>query len=76
MKDRLTSQTVNVPNDAAREIFEQLKSNGYSSEQISSVANQMIVLAHADGPHGERLTPDLGAGFSDYDLAQLGMPSE
>lgn len=76
MKDRLTSQTVNVPGEAAREIFGQLKANGYSSEQISTVANQMILLAHADGARFERLVPDLGAGFSDYDLAQLGMPSE
>ena len=74
MKDRLTSQPENVPTAAAREIFGQLRGNGYSCDQIVAVANQLIMLAGAEMT--EKFGPDLGAGFSDYDLTQLGMPSD
>jgi len=74
MKDRLTSQPEQVPVTTASEIFQQLRDDGYSCDQIVAVSNQLIMKAGAEMT--ESFGPHLCAGFSDYDLAQLGMPSE
>ena len=72
MKDRLTSQT--PPTSTAKDIYEQLKDNGYSTEQIVTVSNQLIMMAGSEITEG--FGPELGTRLSNYDLAQLGMPSD